>query len=383
MDPKLRGTNAKYEEMWVETSGDSWETVMAKVGSEECPWNIGNLVKDKSNRRTQYFYCRGCGRKGRLKEIIIGDEVVFETVGDSCDWRFTCGEFLVVRRGELSQWYCHCENFTRDHVCQHSLAVQVYLEEVFIPFTASSFAKQAKGVGRSRKNNKYGKFRDDEHGHVRAAAIAATEQATLSLTQDQHTAAIEDQNNRAAIDRLGQHEVPDLSVPLPSVYTMMDDGGCLLHALLSHSENKHPLTAESMHLFDEIISFMSDNPDRIVPMLIGDRVYTLKDYVESGLLNNFVVVDLAVEGRIEVPNLDYAGLLLFMKQRNTIGIPRCWLELCYVGFAASTVIGKNIVVYDSIGYLLEACRPFEGTAEQTVHLCFNGTNHFERCEWNI
>ena len=44
MDPKLRGTNAKYEEMWVETSGDSWETVMAKVGSEECPWNIGNLV---------------------------------------------------------------------------------------------------------------------------------------------------------------------------------------------------------------------------------------------------------------------------------------------------------------------------------------------------
>jgi len=72
MDPKFRGTNAKYEEMWVETSGDSWETVMAKVGSEECPWNIGNLVKDKSNRRTQYFYCRGCGRKGRLKEIIIG-----------------------------------------------------------------------------------------------------------------------------------------------------------------------------------------------------------------------------------------------------------------------------------------------------------------------
>ena len=85
MDPKLRGTKAKYEEMWVETSGDSWETVMAKVGSEECPWNIGNLVKDKSNRRTQYFYCKGCGRKGRLKEMIIGDEVVFETVGDSCD----------------------------------------------------------------------------------------------------------------------------------------------------------------------------------------------------------------------------------------------------------------------------------------------------------
>ena len=84
MDPKIRGTNAKYEEMWVETSGDSWETVMAKVGSEECPWNIGNFFKDKSNRRTQYFYCRGCGRKGRLKEIIIGDEVVFETVGDSC-----------------------------------------------------------------------------------------------------------------------------------------------------------------------------------------------------------------------------------------------------------------------------------------------------------
>ena len=92
---------------------------------------------------------------------------------------------------------------------------------------------------------------------------------------------------------------------------------------------------------------------------------------------NFVVVDLAVEGRTEVPNVDFAGLLLFMKQRNTIGLPRCWPDLGYVGFAASTVIGKNIVVYDSLGHLLQAYRPFEGTAEQTVHLCFNGTNHFD------
>ena len=92
MDPKFRGTNAKYKEMWVETSGSSWNTVMAKVRSEECPWNIGNLMKDKSNRRTQYFYCRRCGRKGRLKEIIIGDEVVFETVGDSCDCEGTTTE---------------------------------------------------------------------------------------------------------------------------------------------------------------------------------------------------------------------------------------------------------------------------------------------------
>lgn len=161
---------------------------------------------------------------------------------------------------------------------------------------------------------------------------------------------------------------------------MIDDGGCRMLVTciaVSSSENKHPLVEDSMHLYDQIISFMSDNPNRIVPMLFDDKVYTLKDYVEFGLLNNSVVVDLAVEGRTELPNLDYVGLLLFMKQRNTIGLPRCWQELCYVRYAASTVIGKNIVVYDSIGHLLEAYRPLEGTAEMTVHFCFNGTNHFD------
>ena len=291
--------------------------------------------------------------------------------------KFICGEFLVVKDPDLG-WHCHCETRTRDHVCEHELAVRLHLKEVTVPITAMSFTgTHIRGRGRSRKNDKRGTFREDPTAAGISATRVATEQANLAATQSSLFVTQQRELILGVDTRTLEYRADPLTLPLPRHYNMMPDGGCFFNAILAYDRNSHPTVEESMDLYEALVLYMTERPNDLIPTLIGGETYTLKEYVDFMLTGKEVNFDHPDDGQILLDDQDFDALVKLMGQRNSSGGPRCWPELCYVGFAASTCFQKNIHVYDDNGGILEAYWPTSGPSMHTVHLRYDGVNHFD------
>ena len=76
---------------------------------------------------------------------------------------------LVLEDGSRgANWYCHCEVFTREHVCEGVLATRLLLKEVTLPLTAAAFkGRKIRGPGAPRditKQQRYAHVESEESG---------------------------------------------------------------------------------------------------------------------------------------------------------------------------------------------------------------------------
>lgn len=76
-----------------------------------------------------------------------------------------------------ANWYCHCEVFTREHVCEGVLATQLLLKEVILPLSAAAFkGRKIRGPGAPRnitKKQRYAHVESEESEDVESEEFEA------------------------------------------------------------------------------------------------------------------------------------------------------------------------------------------------------------------
>ena len=81
-------------------------------------------------------------------------------------YKFVSVDNFVYLNDSNKAWYCHCECHAREHICVHTIAVQIYLNELTPPMSLWSFypsCKRKRKVGRPRTTYRHTTPDSDSH----------------------------------------------------------------------------------------------------------------------------------------------------------------------------------------------------------------------------
>jgi hypothetical protein len=105
------------------------------------------------------FFSGDDSHRNRLVEdaVAVYKNLSYGTMSDLQQWLCYGNVVIKTRAAPLANWYCHCEEHTREHICVHVLAVQLVLNVVEVPDKHCSFKTKKRKAGRAPGSNKYGK----------------------------------------------------------------------------------------------------------------------------------------------------------------------------------------------------------------------------------